>query len=356
MSDEAKYHHMVPKTYLKPWYHNTQSIWVYQNMGFQERNVETVFGENYYHGIKAGSLYTNAKALGYIFGFLWKYIITYEGRIVRSKAKLNQFYFDFDKWNIKKWFRREITRKERNVIKARLAQSVFNGIEEEWNRQYENDWSTFIQTTENILEGIQSGKPLMLTTKERRMILRYFVMFDWRGEHGKQWVNDLLARLLENYEDVEIPLAERTYKKDDTLYKEQKHAIYIRLYDQFLHKKGAMFKEYQAYCKQCTLMFWLAPNGNFITSNNPCYRYVNELGQETPTFIALPNLAITLVKKNYEEPNAYRICVLNDRQVEYFNYQTMKNGTRMVFKEKGDVPTDVGSIFDECDGKIILIP
>lgn len=356
MGTVAKYHHKIPQTYLKPWCHNTQSIWVYQDGKKQERNIEKVFGENYYHAIKAGSLYTNSRALKYIFGFLWKYIIMYDGKIIWGKEKLNQKFYDFDNWDIRTWMGRTLTRKEKNEIKAKLSQTVYNKIEEEWCRQYENDWAKLILEIDDVLKRFQSGESITLTTNARETILKYFVMFDWRGEHGNQDVNSLFDKLFEGIPEIKIPRTERVYAGDETLVNEQKHALYIRMFDQFLHGTGAMYEEYLAYSKRCTLLFWVAPKGTFITSNNPCYRFTNELGQVMPTFIALPSLAMTIVRKDDDEPNGYRVVSLNNRQVDYFNWQTMSQSSRIILKDGNIIPSDVGYIFEERDGKIELIP
>ena len=95
-----------------------------------------------------------------------------------------------------------------------------------------------------------------------------------------------------------------------------------------------MFKEYQIYCQSLTFIFLFSDNKKFITSDNPCFTFINNDGLKEPIFAVLPNLLISLAKKDPDEPNSYKIATLTDEQVDEYNLAIIQNGDLILSCDK----------------------
>ena len=122
-SDVAKEQHLVPRTYMRQWsYNNTDSIYIFnkrqKEKAVQPANVNSI---NYivgFHDIKAGDIFVPDEALEELFGFVSRQCeVIYEGRELDSLRKLNDKFWDYDKWEIFDLDVVKATRKERNEIR-----------------------------------------------------------------------------------------------------------------------------------------------------------------------------------------------------------------------------------------------
>lgn len=77
----SKLHHKVPQTYMRAWCFSGESVHTYdkETKKLLNRNISTILAENYFHSIKAGSLYTTPKALNKIFESLDQYTVKLNG-------------------------------------------------------------------------------------------------------------------------------------------------------------------------------------------------------------------------------------------------------------------------------------
>ncbi|MHB8132465.1 MAG: DUF4238 domain-containing protein [Mobilitalea sp.] len=183
MSGDAKYHHLIPRTYMKPWCFKNKSIYVYDKKTgcINTHNIDNFCGVDYYHSIKAGSLYTSPQALEYLYGFLKDYKIEYNGQLIETLQEKNQSFNNFNQWIIRYPNNKIVNKKDRNVLNQRIKQNIYNEIEQQWNQQYENNWKTIIDTVSDKLVRIKSGENLFLTSDDADTLMRYIIMFDWRG-------------------------------------------------------------------------------------------------------------------------------------------------------------------------------
>lgn len=325
------YHHRIPRTYMKPWCFSNNSIWTYKKRTKERRirNINNICGINHFHSIRAGSLYTNDVALKKIFGFLSSYNIKLEGKELNSLEDKNEHFTDFNKWEIYYPNGSRVNRRDRNVIHQNLSQAADTSIEEKWSTEFENDWASISQQLHDTLVKIQNNEYIVLTSYAAEIVMKYFVMFEWRGVYGNPTLSNLWNSLfIDGFEggSIEIPPKDRVYSFDRTVAEEIKHAFLLRSFDEFFKQTGAMYETYKIYCKNLTYIFLFSQNKKFITSDNPCFTFLNQDNKKEPIFSVLPNLLISLAKKDPNEPNSYKVATLTDKQVDKYNAAIIQNG------------------------------
>ena len=75
-----------------------------------------------------------------------------------------------------------------------------------------------------------------------------------------------------------------------------------------------------------------------ITSDNPAYETVDENGNKVPIFVATPKVLIMLAKKDPLEPNAYKIKLMDQQEVEYYNNKTFEQASFIISKKELNIP------------------
>ena len=335
MSDEAVYHHLIPQTYMKPWCFNAKTVLVYdkQNESWNERNIEKICGINYYHSIRANSVYVTPAALEKIFGFLSIYDVSYNGVALTTLEAMHHNYQYYDDWDIRYPNGAFVSKKQRNVLKTKIQQAKFNDIEEQWSKKFENGWEKLIREIESALLAIKRKLPLKLTKHTFSELLRYYVMFEWRGFGGNLEYEDAFKRIDEifPFSSLEIPEEERALSFHTNALEEMKHNLLVKYFNLFQDGKGIIQTYKQQLEDNCTAVFLIAPKGyNFLSSDNPCFRFKNENGETVPFFVARPQLAIVFPKKNSESPNEYCINVLSLDEMKNYNQQIFINAKNLV--------------------------
>jgi len=339
-SDDAIYHHLIPQTYMKPWCFSGNSIWVYDKSSQKSKphNIENICGINYFHSIRAGSLYASQDSLNKIWSFLLPYHISINGKALDTTGDMNRHYSEFDHWEIKYPNGAKVNKKNRNIIKQRIKQSKVNDIEEQWNVQFENDWRETSQLLYEKIQKIQEGEPIFLTAHDSSTIMKYIIMFDWRGAIGNEQLNELLEFIdnqIFSFSEIDIPQNDRTYQSDKTALDEIRHAYLLKTYDEFLSGSGTMQKALESYEENLTFIFMLTSSGDkFITSNNPSFMFKNAEGYNEHVFVALPSLLISLAKKDKEHPHAYKIAYLETEQVKQYNQVIFENASMILSSEQ----------------------
>lgn len=335
---EAIYHHRIPQTYMKPWCFSNNSIWTFdkeKNVS-KQHNIENILGRDRYHSIRAGSLYTTQESLEKIFGFLKNYSISFEGKKLSSLDELNTHFFDFEQWEM--WYPngKVVNKRDRNIIKQRLISTVDNSIEINWNIHLENDWSNIINILQETLKKIQKKESVFLTIEDAELIMKYLVMFEWRGLKGKDVVNDIFKTIEDAFDGVDekIPFSKRINFYDDTAIEELKHGFLLREFDSFIKGRGSMYKDFEIQRDNLTFLFWVSDKDLLITSDNPCFSFDNESGIKEKIFVALPNLLITLVKKEPKSPHSYRIMELTSEWADYYNKVIFDNANLVLSKNE----------------------
>lgn len=231
MSGE-KHHHRIPKAYMKSWCFSGDTVWTYNKESkiSEPRNIRSIMGVNYFHSIKASSIYTTTNALNRIFAPLsgYKVFNTDENGVTTelvTKEEMNQGYYNYKNWIIKDNSGRKVTAKKKRIIFSEISKISDNSIEE-WSQKFENSWQSTIAEIENAVRDIHDGKQIQLTYSEYKILIDYFIMFQWRSISGyaqAQEVFDWISNIVP--EIMQMELEESVHKEDKTIADELWHNL-----------------------------------------------------------------------------------------------------------------------------------
>ena len=320
---------------MKPWCFSGNTIWTFnkETNEWKDRNIEKICGINYFHSIRANSMYVTTEALSEIWGFIDSYHVSLDGTTLDTHEKRHRAFQSFDNWEILNPDGTPTKKSKRNDIKNQIQNARYNSIEEQWSVQFENGWARIISEINQAVIDIQNGKPIMLTSHAASQLMKYLVMFDWRGFSGNselqsalEWIDSILP-----FSEVDIPKEERVLPSCDNILEDFKHNILIKQFDKFQAGQGVMYTQQKAWEEHCTFMFLLPPHGySFISSDNPCFTFVDKNGCKEPFFVALPQLALILTRKNPDAPNAYFIRKLTEIEIAEYNLQIFNHASTLV--------------------------
>ena len=160
-SDVAMNQHLIPRCYMKAWKHNSGNdpkVWLFdKSVGYCESNPENsdwtlrsfstkeIMAKNGFHDIKAGFPYMPDEALHEIYDDILQFNVVCDGKNLNSPELLNQYFYDFDKWEIKDSSGIELTEDEKRHLKEYFNDSRWIFVETEWAHTYENNWGEFNQ-------------------------------------------------------------------------------------------------------------------------------------------------------------------------------------------------------------------
>lgn len=160
MSNQAKYHHLIPRTYLKSWCHS-ESIYYFKLEDLstpEERNINNHFGINHYNTIKAGMPIASNEDLERIFKSLSAYSVSYNGNILASVGDYNRYFFDFEEWDIYYPNGTKVSKKKKNIIKDEINKEKILDIEHFWGEKYEAGWQMLLSNIKSIIKQTKDGK------------------------------------------------------------------------------------------------------------------------------------------------------------------------------------------------------
>lgn len=335
MASDAIQHHLIPQTYMEPWCFSGNTIWTFnKDTGeWKDRNIEKICRIKFFHSIRANSTYVTAEALREIWAHLDNYQIFLDGEPLDTYEKRHLAYHSFDNWEILNPDGSRVKKSKRNYIKTQLQDARDNSIEEQWNIQFENGWLDIITVIRQALGDIQEGKPIMLTSRAASELMKYIVMFDWRGFSGNKELNEAFAWLdsLLPFSEADIPQAERVLPMCDNALIDARHNFLLKQFDEFQTGRGVMYRQQKVWEERYTFIFLIPPQGHsFISSDNPCFRYMDSNGYTEPFFVALPQLAIILARKDPNAPNAYAIRELTESELAECNSQIYFHANTLV--------------------------
>ena len=337
---EAKYHHRIPQTYMKSWCFSGDSVWWYdkESKVSKQRNIGNIMGVNHFHSIKAGSIFTKTEALDKIFAPLDGHTVfdsDYEGKTTQlmTKDELNQKFYNYDNWTIKDSDGNELTAKQKRILYNEISQISDNYIEKAWSQKYENAWKDTITEIEKVVKDIHDKKPILLTDTAYHTIIDYFVMFQWRSKQGYDEARKVIDWITEVVPEImRMTVSDSVHKEDKTVQDEMWHNYLLSQYHKFLNGDGVMSQELEQYFEKLSPIFMIDKTESIITSDNPCFTFINKDGYREPILVALPGLIISLAKKDPDSPNSYRIYEMNSDDVKYYNRVIFESGNEIISK------------------------
>ena len=88
---------------------------------------------------------------------------------------MNQKYYDFDTWIIK---RKDGSLVSKKALKSEIEKIKVKDIESNWSAKYENKWGLVVTDLESI---ILTSKSESMTAIHREYLMKFFIALDWRS-------------------------------------------------------------------------------------------------------------------------------------------------------------------------------
>ena len=126
---KAKYHHLVPQTYMSAWAKGkgTLKVEFLNEPGIAcEKNKEHIAGITDYHSIKAGMPMCTQADTDLIFAVLQPYRVEYESKTITDTREMNSLFWDFEKWNITRTDGSSVSKKSilREIQKVKIKDII----------------------------------------------------------------------------------------------------------------------------------------------------------------------------------------------------------------------------------------
>ncbi|OUB94139.1 hypothetical protein BK784_21210 [Bacillus thuringiensis serovar medellin] len=335
MAKNRNYHHLIPQVYMRAWKHGKSSIYVVESgkndLG-KETKTSTFGGINNYHSIKAGMLFASPDDCNEFFKPLQNYNLLISGRKIKDPVSLNMNFLNFDDWIINDSNGVKVTRKVKNSLKASILSIVKKDIEKGWDKYYENHWNAIIDKINSVIKEKLEDENIVLPhwmhltkigEEIREELIKFMISIEWRTKRYhpelQKMFDQSLRRKNFDFKSIVIPKGEMLYPFLTTLYDEYAHGIMLKYYREFLEGKGPIMEEVQEFIKESGFAFHLAPDdGEFITSDNPVCRFINDNGNVEYFFPLNPKVACTLYPKGHKDYFLLNPCD-KDELVEFNN-------------------------------------
>ena len=349
--DVAMNQHLIPRCYMKAWKHNSgkkPKVWLFdKGVGYCESNPENsdwtlksfftkeIMAKNGFHDIKAGSLYMPDEAYDDILQFN----VVCDGKDLNSPELLNQYFYDFDKWEIKDSSGIKFTEDEKRHLKEYFSNSRWTFVETEWAHTYENSWGQFIQSVENKIKQDYANRNTLtsssVTQDELNTLVKYCMIYNWRSIAGNEIFNAIydFVPFIDELKSITIPEAERTYEDDVTAYDQMKHALIIKAFVDYLQSDSGKMKTIEsAFMQRMTPAFLMTDDTNpFITSDVPSFTRDRTDGLKDTIFVATPTLVI---RYGRGETGKFIVSKLSQNEVLEYNKSIAKYGNKLIIRDQ----------------------
>lgn len=354
-SDVAMNQHLIPRCYMKAWKHNSGNdpkVWLFdKSVGYCESNPENsdwtlrsfstkeIMAKNGFHDIKAGFSYMPDEALHEIYDDILQVNVVCDGKNLNSPELLNQYFYDFDKWEIKDSSGIEFTEDEKRHLKEYFNNSRWTFVETEWAHTYENNWGEFIQSVENKIKQAYANRNTStsssVTQGELNTLMKYCMIYNWRSIAGNEIFNSIydFIPFTDELKNVIIPEADRTYEDDVTAYDQMKHASIIKAFVDYLQSDSGKMKTIEsAFMQRVAPVFLMTNDTNpFITSDVPSFTRDRADGLKDIIFVATPTLAIGYGRG---ETGKFIVSKFSQNEVLEYNKSIAKYGNKLVIKDQ----------------------
>lgn len=321
----AKYHHLIPRTYMQAWTHGNGTLYIeYKNEPgiFKERNKNGIAGVNHYHSIIAGMPICTKDDTGIIFQAVKDYTVKYKGEKVLDTLELNKIYYDFNNWEI---LRSDCSVVSKKSIKAAIDNVKIRDIETMWAKKYEDKWNEERQKIEDI---ILSAKGDSIPEFDKDFLMKFYVSMDWRSFASNQQFNQVYGMLSERILELDkviIPEDDRELPIFKTMADYFQHCILLKSYREFLEDKGMIYQNAVASLNHTSFHFLVADGEiTFITSDNPAFMFRRKDGLLQAVLPITPRIMIVQGKNSDQDKNYY-ITHISDDAVKAYNRIIKRN-------------------------------
>lgn len=324
----AKDHHLIPQTYMSAWANasGTLEVEFLSNPGvFESKNKDSIAYITDYHSIKAGMAICTKDDADKIFAPLRNYTVEINGQIVTDTLELNQKFYDFDTWVIKRSDGSLVSKK---AIKREIGKIKIKDIESNWSIKYENKWNKVVHDLETAIFTSESES---ITAIHKDYLMRFFVALDWRSIQS----NDEFQKAFRPFADalldkIEIPEEDRILPCLRTAADEMKHYLLLKYYREYLDDSGVIYTHAIESLKHTNFHFLIADGPTyFVTSNNPSFVFTRADGSKEGLMPLTPRILMGQGRCT-EDADKYYITHISDEAVNKYNKIIRANANEFV--------------------------
>lgn len=325
---QAKYHHLIPQTYMSAWANavGTLQIEFLSNPGVLEvRNKERIAGITDYHSIKAGMVICTQDDADTIFSPLVDYSVEVDGQIITDTLEMNQKFYDFDSWTIR---RKDGSLVSKKAIKREIEKIKIKDIEANWSTKYENKWNAVVVDLETAILSSKSGS---IKAIHKDYLMKFFVALDWRSILSNEEFQNAF-RLFANamLDEIEIPEEERFLPHLKTVADEIKHNLLLKYYRKYLDDEGVIYTHAVESLKHTNFHFLVSDGpAYFDTSNNPSFTFIRDDDLKEGLMPITPRI-LMVQGKCTEDADKYFITHITDEAVKRYNKIIRDNANEFV--------------------------
>ncbi len=325
---QAKYHHLIPQTYMSAWANDAGTLEVefLSNPGtFEPKNKDNIAGITDYHSIKAGMVICTKDDADKIFAPLANYTVEINGQVVTDTLEMNQKFYDFDTWTIR---RSDGSLVRKKALKREIEKIKIKDIESNWSTKYENEWNKVVHDLET---AIFPSKSESITAIHKDYLMKFFVALDWRSIQSNNEFQKAFRPFADALlDEIEIPEEERFLPCLKTAADEMKHNLLLKYYRKYLDDDGVIYT-YAMECLKHTNFHFLIADGPtyFVTSNNPSFVFSREDGLKEGLMPITPRILMAQGKCT-EDADKYFITHISDEAVNKYNKIIRANANEFV--------------------------
>lgn len=331
---QAKYHHLIPQTYMAAWANNsgTLNIEFLNNPGIiQKINKKRIAGRKDNYSIQVGMSLCNQEDADKIFSPLSKHTVEVDGVEVTNSLELNKLFYCFDEWKIT---REDGSLESNKTIKKKIKRIKKKEIETNWALEYENKWNFLVKKIE---DKVLYSTATSISTFNKENIIKFFVSLDWRGYRSNRDFEEVLESYVKDvFSPMEIPTEERILPFLKNEYEEIRHELLLNNYRKLFQDKGNIHKYINFYIQHGELTFLIADGPTYFdTSDNPAFEFTN--GATLGLMAVTPRILMIIQQKNNIGSNKYLISHITDDEVQQYNATIRKNASKFVIHPMKDI-------------------
>jgi hypothetical protein len=328
---QAKYHHLIPQTYMSAWAHGNGTL----NVEFLDspgiivkRNKEKIAGITDFHSIKTGMPVCTQTDADIIFAPVLPYTVEYESNILQSSLDMNKCYYDFDNWIIKRLDGSLVSKKS---IRREIEKIKIKDVEANWSTKYENNWALEVAKIEANVLLVPNGS---IPAFDKEYLMKFFTALDWRGfrsnQHFEETYKTLTSGLLD---ELEIPEDERILPSLKTAADEMRHNLLLQYYWKYLNDTGMIFEDTMANLQHTNFHFLIADGPTvFLTSDSPAFIQRRDDEKLVGLLPITPRILMTK-GKCMEDDGLYYITHITEEAVKRYNDVIRSNAEEYVIHQ-----------------------
>lgn len=332
---QAKYHHLIPQTYMSAWANAAGSLQIefLSNPGVLEvRNKEKIAGITDYHSIKAGMVICTKDDADTLFSPLVDYSVEIDGQIITDTLEMNQKFYDFDAWIIR---RKDGSLVGKKAIKREIEKIKIKDIETNWSTKYENKWNAVVADLETVLLTSKSDS---IKAIYKDYLMKFFVALDWRSILSNEEFQNAFRPFADALlDEIEIPEEERILPSLRTAADEMKHNLLLKYYRKYLDDDGVIYTHAIESLKHTNFHFLISDGPTYFdTSNNPSFTFIRDDNLKEGLMPITPRILMAQGKCT-EDADKYFITHITDEAVKRYNKIIRDNANEFVIHPDEDL-------------------